>query len=279
MARTVLSVLALSGALVLGACGTQSAGTGAGTAATAASASAAGSSSKAGSSAKVGDLVPLKELATRCAAAVKAKGTAHLTTKAGASGEMEADVDFRGSAPKMSMTTTEGGETVRMVYLDKVIYLGGDSMASMSGGKPWVKISAGGDDLMSQLMGPLLTQMQSSTGNPAEQLKAYGDVDATVKAASGGVTTYTVRLTRAQLEKAVQTQTQGMPGLSAGAVKQLPVGRVSYDLALDANNLPLSLTMDLGTSSVDVTYSKWGDPVRVTAPPASEVGTFRMPTG
>ncbi len=28
-----------------------------------------------------------------------------------------------------------------------------------------------------------------------------------------------------------------------------------------------------------MTYSKWGEPVTVTAPPASEVGTFEVPKG
>ena len=270
MKRTILSALALSGALALGACGSTTAGTGASTGTSAEAPAAA--------SAKVGDTVDLAELAARSSAAVKDKGTAHMTMDMGTEGTMEADVDYGGEGPRMAMTMTTSGETLQMVYVDKVMYMGGASMAEMTGGKTWIKIDPAGDDMMSKMMGPVLTQMESAMGNPAEQLTVYKGAEATVKSVEGGVRTYTVTLTKEQLTAAMSAQKEALPGLDEEGLKQIPEKGVTYDLSLDADDLPVAMSMDVSGQALTMTYSKWGEPVDVAAPAASDVGTFELPT-
>ncbi len=267
MTRTILSALALSGALVLGACGSTTAGSGASAGAAAPAASA-----------KVGDTVDLVELATRSSAAVKDKGTAHMTMDLGSEGSMEADVDYGDTGPRMAMTMTTSGETLEMVYVDTVMYMGGASMAEMAGGRSWIKIDPAGDDMMSKMMGPVLTQMESVMGNPAEQLAAYEGARATVKTVEGGVTTYTVTLTKEQLTAAMSAQKEALPGLGAEALKRIPATGVTYDLSLDADDLPVAMSMDASGQALTMTYSTWGEPVDIAAPAASDVGTFEPPT-
>lgn len=273
MKRTIVSALALSGALVLGACGSATNDTAAGTKA------AATSEAPAAATAKVGDTVDLAELATKSTDAVKAKGTAHMSMKTAGqgAGTIEADADYSGTSPKMTMTVSESGEDFQMVYIDKVMYMGGDSFTELTGGKKWIKIDPKGDDAMSQMMGPMLSQMETTVANPAEQLKQFAGAKAKVTKVENGVTTYQITLTKAQLSEMVKKQTAGLPGVTEEALKQMPNG-VTYDMSVDAEGLPTTVAMDMGGEKISITYSKWGEPVSVKAPAASEVGTFEMPT-
>lgn len=272
MKRTVLIVAALSSALVLGACGSATSPT-----AAPAKSSAAASAEAAPTDAKVGDTVPLKDIAAKSSKAVEEKGTAHLTTTTKDAGATEADVDFTGSSPTMKMTMTEQGDTVDMVYVDKVMYMGGDSFTEMTGGKRWIKIDPKGEDMMSKAMGPLLSQMESSMGNPAEQLEAYGDAQAKVTKVEGGVTTYEITLSKAQLAAAVKKQTEALPGITEKALEKIPAEGLTYTMSIDADALPVTFSMDLAGEQLEMSYSKWGQKVDIEAPAASEVGTFQMP--
>lgn len=274
MKRTVLSVLALSGALVLGACGSSTNETSSGSG-SAASSSAAQETQ--GPTAKVGDTVELKTLAEQSAAAVQAKKTAHMSMTTGSEGTIEADLDYSGSSPKMAMDMSESGESFKVVYIDKVMYMGGDTFKEMAGGKPWIKIDPSADDAMSKMMGPMLSQMESAMANPTEQLKDVEGVTGTVTKVENGVTTYEVKLSKEQLAEMVKKQATSMPGVTEEALKQMPDG-VSYEMSFDAEGLPQTVTTDLAGQKLVMKYSKWGEPVTVEAPPASEVGTFEMPT-
>lgn len=270
MKRTIVTALALSGALALGACGSATNDTATG--------SKAGTSQEAPAAAvKVGDTVDLAELATKSSAAVKDKGSAHMTMDLGAEGKAEADVDYSGASPKMAMKMTASGEKIELVYLDKVMYMGGESFAQMAGGKKWIKIDPNGKDSMSQMMGPMLGQMESSMANPADQLKAFDGVKATVKSVDGDSTTYTVKLTKEQLAAAVKKQAAGLPGVTEESLKQMPDG-MTYDMTFDKEQLPTQVAMDVSGQALKMVYSKWGQPVTIKAPAASEVGTFDFPT-
>ncbi|GGL32114.1 hypothetical protein H9L10_10105 [Phycicoccus endophyticus] len=269
MKRTIVSAVAVAGALALGACGSTATET-AGEASTSAAAPAAAGGS-------VGDTVTLADLAASMSAAVKDKGSAHVQVEVPDQGAMEADVDYSGDAPAMSMSTTQSGESVQVLYVDKVLYLSSDSMSEVAQGKKWLKIVPDGEDMMSQMMGSTLEQMESSMGNPADQLGALQDTPATVTDVDGDSVTYTVTLTKAQLKKQLQSKAETIPGLSEDSIEQLPDG-VSYELTVDGESLPTALSMDVGGQTMTMTYSKWGEPVEVSAPPAAEVGSFEMPT-
>lgn len=275
MKRTIITALALSGALALGACGSTDADTG----------TKAGTSQEApaAASAKVGDTVDLAELGAKSSAAVKAKRTSHMTMDLGSEGTAEADVDYSGASPKMAMSMTTSGEKLQIVYIDKVMYMGGESFAEMSGGKKWIKIDPNGKDMMSQMMGPMLGQMESSVSNPAGELANLKGVKATVSKVDASGTTYAVKLTPEQIKEMVKNQAAGIPGVSEDSLKkmiesnQMPDG-LTYDLTIDAEGLPSTIVTGMKGATVKMTYSKWGEPVDVKAPAASEVGTFELPT-
>lgn len=271
MKRTILTALALSGALALGACGSTDTGAGSGTSQEAPAASAA----------KVGDTVDLAELATKSSAAVKDKGTAVVTTEMGGDGTMEGGVDFGGKSPAMSLNLTleSGNQSTQVVLLDGVMYMGGDDYVELTGGKRWIKIDPEGKDMMSQMAGPMLEQMGSAFGNPAEALKAYEGAKGTVTKVEDGAVTYSVKLTKEQLAAGVKAQAAGIPGITDKALEQLPDG-VTYEMKLSDEYLPMTLQTDLGKGDkMTMIYSRWGEPVDIKAPAASEVGTFQMPTG
>lgn len=268
MNRSILAVGALAGALALGACGTATAPQ-AGTAAASSAAPAA-----AQPSAAVGDVMALKDLAERSSAAIRAKRTVQVAQTVGDAATSTGQIDYAESGPRLAMTTNASGRQVDVVYTDGVMYLGGDSLSTLSGGKKWVKLDPDGTDLMSKMMAPVLTQMESSMSNPADQLKVFADVDATVSAVEDGATTYTIKLTQEQLAASVKAATKGLPGgLSDAAVARLADG-LTYTMTVDAGYLPSEMVVDVPNGPVTVTYSKWGEPVTITAPAADEVGTF-----
>ncbi|MGG5260682.1 hypothetical protein [Phycicoccus avicenniae] len=277
MKRTIVSALALSGALVLGACGSATNDTGTG------SKAAATSEAPAAATAKVGDTVDLAELGAKSQAATQAKRTSHMTMDMGSQGKAEADVDYSDGATKMSMSMDAEGEKLQIVYADKVMYLGGDSFAELAGGKKWIKIDPKGKDMMSQMMGPMIGQMESSMSNPAGELANLKGTKATVTKVENGVTTYEVKLTAEQMKEMVKKQASGIPGVSEDALKQMlesnamPDG-LTYELSIDAEGLPTKVVAGLKGQAVTMEYSKWGEPVDIKVPAASEVGTFEMPT-
>jgi hypothetical protein len=46
---------------------------------------------------------------------------------------------------------------------------------------------------------------------------------------------------------------------------------VSYDLYVDADHLMRRLDMTVGQQHLRMTVSRWGEPVDIAAPPASEI--------
>ncbi|MBM6404812.1 hypothetical protein JQN72_11210 [Phycicoccus sp. CSK15P-2] len=267
MKRTIHSVVALCGAMALAACGSTVADTGA---------ESTPSQAPAATGVQVGDTVDLAELAESTAAAVEAQGTSHVTVAAGGDGSSEIDVDYSSGSPAMSMTmTAEADEPVRMLLVDGVMYMTGDSVGEMTGGRSWIKIDPDGEDMMSRMMAPVLEQM-ASTVDPAHQFIVFEGTEAEVIAVDADTVTYSVVLTEEQLDEALDTQAESIPGLTKEGLAQMPDG-MSYEMTLDAEGLPLSMGMDIAGEAVTVTYSDWGKKVDIAAPPASEVGTFQMP--
>jgi hypothetical protein len=110
--------------------------------------------------------------------------------------------------------------------------------------------------------------------NPIEALAALKGVKATVKSSDSTSTTYTVTLTKAQLAEMAK---KGAPGVSPEDLGSMPA-EISYDYTIGADKLPQKMQMDLSGQSMEMSFSKWGETVSIAAPPASEVGTFAMPT-
>lgn len=263
-----LAAVAAAATLALTGCGT----------ATDAGSTATGSQSSTTTptqTATSGQSVDFAAIATESAAAVKAKKSAHMTMDLGSEGTMDADVDYASTPQSMKMSMKLSDQTMELIYVDKIMYMGGDTFAQLTNGKKWIKIDPTGTDPMSKQMGPMLSQIQSSMANPVEALATLKGVKATVKSSDATSTTYTVTLTKAQL--AEMAKKQGAPGVSADDLGSLPA-QISYEYTIGADKLPQKMTMDLSGQTMEMSFSKWGEPVSIAAPPASEVGTFAMPT-
>lgn len=269
MNRRTIGALTLSGALALGACGSAT------TAEPGASADVTSSSTPAAAeeiSAKVGDVVDLKELSALSAAAVQAKGTAHLSETAAGERAMEGQVDYSQTSPRLSMSMKDATEAFQMIFVHGILYLGGPDATDSDPKKPWLKIDPSADDEFSTMMAPFITQVESAMSNPVEALAPGVVSEGTVTAVDDDSMTYEVVLTKAQLTQALKAATKGLPGVTEQSIATLPE-TLTYTFSLTRDHLPLEMVVDLPEGSVTTTYSKWGEPVDIQAPPADLVDT------
>jgi hypothetical protein len=270
MTRTGVLALSLTGALLLGGCGTEIAPVGDAT-------DSPATSQAAGDGAAVGEAVALGELADRAAAAVESEGTAHVSVVDGSGQASEADVDLGAEQPRVSMTTTREGRRMRVLLVDGVVYLGGDAVTAVAGGRTWLEIDPEGDDPASRFLGSVLEDARSSEADPSAHLDGFGDLEATVVSVEGGVTTYELAVSEEQMKEAARSRGH-LAGLPGGVLDAVQDG-ATYTVSFDAGDLPVAMTVDAGEETYELTYSAWGEPVDITAPPESEVGTFELPTG
>ncbi|WP_353952846.1 hypothetical protein V6K52_05245 [Knoellia sp. S7-12] len=259
------ALAALAITATLGACGSEKAGT----------STESSSSSKPAAEApktKVGDEVDLSAVFTETAAAMKAKKSYAFTgeTPEGAmSGQMRVD----GDTTAMKIEATMEGEKATILFVDGAMYMGG--MPDLPAGKTFIKIDPNADDPMSKMMAPFLSQMAESA-DPTTGLANIKGLKAKVVEVKDGTTTYEATLTaQQQLEmakKSLEDMGMGdepMPTPSA-AMKPITVRQT-----IGADNLPTKIELSgSAESTMTLTYSGWGAPVDVVAPPADKVASF-----
>jgi hypothetical protein len=266
---TATTFAALGLTALLAACsGSASSAASAGT-----SASSQQSSSSSGASAAkpAGDL---KELAERMSAAAKAKSTAQVALTTGSVATMNGAIRYRGNAADMSVTTNAGGQQIKLVLVDGVAYV---STGQRIQGKSWAKISGTGKDPLSRALGPVLTTLGTSM-DVSQQLAKEPDAKIVSSSSTqlGGVpvTKYTVSVSErdllAQLSGFGLTDTQRaqLEAQFKGAHGESVLYVDGADLMRRAENKVVGGKAP-STQSV-VTYSHWGDPVDISAPPTSD---------
>lgn len=164
---------------------------------------------------------------------------------------------------------------MREVLVDDTLYLKMPQLARQTG-KPWVKMSL--KDLgsraglnLSQLMG------QASQSNPADQVKkllASKDIHKVGSEVIGGVQT----VHYAGSVSAAEAMAQADPRLrELGKIDEAAgVTSTDYDLWVGPDSLPRQIIAKTATAhgpvSLTVTYSDYGAPVSISAPPAGQVG-------
>ena len=279
MKRTILPVLALAGALALAGCGstTTPASPSSGSSGATSSATPAAAQSAA-PTAKVGDTVDLAQVTARASAAMKKARTGHAVMAMGSQGSLEMDMDLVSNSSSVDIDSPQGAMTVRKI--GTVLYLGG--MPGMPPGKKWVKVDTASDDPMAKQLAPMLDSL-NNLSEPGAMMSADG-VKATVIAAEGGTVTYKTTMTMAQLQ---EMSRKAMEKMSSGSPVPTPSTSASGDMVMtqtfDAAGLPTRVTVvttqNGAKETMKVTYSKWGEPVSIQAPPASQIGTIPMPTG
>jgi hypothetical protein len=189
-------------------------------------------------------------------------------------------------APAVSMTARAGKKHLRIVLRKDTFYL--ESPHAGTGVKPWIKIEPRGHDPASKTFGALLSQLTRAT-DPSQVMHTLADTGritgSRVQRYHGRqVRRYTVTVDPERLAKnALNGLKDKLPAAQRQQIgkklQQVP-GSLTAHLLLNRRELPVRLTASLpaaggeqGRTQLTTTFSQWGKPVHVTAPPAKKVRT------
>jgi len=164
-----------------------------------------------------------------------------------------------------------GMGTLEARLVGGVVYINGAQLGlGALGGKPWVKV-----DLTdtSNPLGETLAKITDNLGpgQLAETLKGLSTLRTVGAETVDGVATthYKVSIDTSKLGTTLGLD----PSQLGGAA--LPK-TVAYDVWLDEGSRPVKLAMATSMFGMELHFSKWGEPVHVAAPPASQVSSFSL---
>jgi hypothetical protein len=290
----LVSVAGLAVLVGLAGCGTNSG--------PAASASGSGSAGHAAAAVSGSADPAARQLLAAMQAALATHRSAHLTVSADGARSMsgEGDFSYAGKSPVMQMTMRSpalGSGAMEMRLVDGVVYV---AMPPMTAKGKFIALDT------KDAHGPM-GHLDGFLGNPMAMFDALGaGVTKVVNAGQenvGGETLdhYVLTVDLAKAWRAVARAApsgpgmhgsgmhgSGMPGMGGpwmggsdrgGSDRGMPGmggshqrGTISLDLWLDGQHLMRRVQVDVpGKGRVTVTADSWGEPVHVTAPPASAV--------
>ena len=164
-------------------------------------------------------------------------------------------------------------QQMRIVILDGSVYLQIPGLSDSIPGKSWIAASADGTDPFSQAMAPVLDQLSSSL-DPSLEMYSHGAqlTESGTETVDGVETTKYVG--SVDLEAAL-AELDGSLAESAQTLIDAGSSNLNFTVWVDAESLLRkfeSVTEIAGQSATTtVTYSKWGEPVDIAAPPADQV--------
>jgi hypothetical protein len=237
------------------------------------------SSGASGSSAATRPARSAAELSARVLAATRAKGSAHLasTTTGGGGLRYSGVMRVHGSGADVSIKAAlPGGQSVTLVAVGGALYM---NVGQAVEGKHWVKVTPGGSDPLSKALAPALTELRNGLDINA-QVPATKDakITAVTRTELGGVATtkYTlVSSVSALLAKLDEFAPP--PEVRAALRKQFAGAHVESVVWVDDRSLPLRVDSRVvggaatGAGTTTMTYSRWGEPVKIVAPPRGDV--------
>ncbi len=191
-------------------------------------------------------------------------GSAHVSMTMGGASAMtaEGDVSYRGSSPEMQMTMSMGqmgSGKMELRYVGKVLYM---SIPQVTPAGKFVKIDPRDkSNPMSKSFGSLSEQMDPMSSLKAmkagvREVRYVGPESVDGQDADH----YVVTVDSAALLKSMnQKNVAGMPKT------------LTYDMWLNDQDQLSRMQFDLSGLSMDMTMSKWGEPVHVAAPPAGKI--------
>lgn len=232
-----------------------------------------GNSGASGAARQHGPTVLSKDSFASALARAQAKAeTAHVQatiSATGQAGRVSADVKGLGdlSNAAMHLSLDLAGQHLQLVAVDRLLYIKGAPLGGQPG-KPWLKVDVG------------------QAGNPFARV--FNTVNpATYTAYLKGITTFTDK--GVQTVDGVQTRHYTVTVDTAKMLADNPAfhGQTLSDLRLphaltsevyvNADNLPIKMSIGLGSlASFDAHFSKYGETVNVTPPPADQVSKFSL---
>ena len=196
--------------------------------------------------------------------------TAHIQASINAQGQkMTMSGDMQMAKDDVAFDLTMAGASLgggaQLILADRVIYL---KMPGLTQTDKYVKIDIGdSSNPMAKMFDQMLGQL-----DPSRTFRAFEGITTLKKVGTqeiDGVETthYSVKV---DTQKALQAQ--GMAG-------QVPPGQLpktlTYDVWVDGDHLVRRMTMDIQSTNVDMSFSRWGEPVDIKAPPASQIASMK----
>lgn len=195
--------------------------------------------------------------------------SSHVELEIGAGGQTitaEGDVEVGESASDTAMRMTmdmgaSGPGTISMIIVDNAFYM---NLGQMTQDK-FAKIDLDDkDNAIAKQLGSITDQL-----DPSKQLAQFKDAVTSFKKSGAprtieGVEAQPYEIVLDTSKIAALSELPG--GAAAGVPKTL-----TYTMFVDSDNLLRRVEADVAGSTVEATYSKWGEPVDVKAPKASEI--------
>lgn len=210
---------------------------------------------------------------------------------------------FDGENSTMAMTMSmdmsamgQGTMDMEMRLLDNTMYMKVPNMPGVDKSKPWMKMDL---DQVSGASGMDMSKMmeQNDPTKALEMLKDSGEITSTEESDVDGVpaTKYTIDV---DLEKMMSQYGNGMDQMFD--TKSMELDALPVDVWISEDQLPLKFRMNMGelmnsamesngqqapkgmnfdNAHVSMTYSDWGEPVTIEAPPADQVSSKSFPGG
>jgi hypothetical protein len=197
-------------------------------------------------------------------------------------------VDFTTKQTQYSVSVPGQG-TVQLVVDNGILYMDVPSLATYTGGKPWLKIDPTELSQTNNPLASIFASLKSEMSDPSQQLDflegVTGTVDTVGTETIGGVST-----THYRFSSDLAAALKNLPASSQAAFQQLEsslgTSTATVNAWIDGQGLVRQVQFSLtppstatpGASSLASTttldFSRFGDPVTVTVPPASQVTDF-----
>lgn len=221
-----------------------------------------------------------QNFATAVSQATQGVGSVHMSgtfSTQGQSFDVTSDQSFgdgtiKGFAASITMNLPTVG-TLDARLVGGIMYLNAAKLGlGGSGAKPWVKI-----DLTdtSNPIGAMFSKITSNFGPQqlSTALKAMSTLTKVGSETVDGVATthYKATIDTSKISSSLGVDLSQL-GIGASALPKT----VPYDVWLDASSRPVKVLMTTPQVSTELHFSRWGAPVTVVAPPATQVGTFSL---
>ncbi|UMP06153.1 hypothetical protein [Amycolatopsis sp. EV170708-02-1] len=200
---------------------------------------------------------------------------------------------YDGPASRLEANMTVDGETVGMRLVDQTVFvkLPAEEKARLKTDKVWGKIPLNSEDPQAKAVGKAMLR-SFEMSDPAKQLELVEKTGRVVRSEQTQLDGVPVNHYFVEFDAKKQIDLflgEDLPADQRAEVEKRFAGkdlRIPAELWLNAEQLPLKMTMDMtsfmqsaggsqtGEAKSTYTYSDWGTPVDVTAPPAAEVGDY-----
>lgn len=259
--RVSIAAVLVAAAMSLSACG----GSGGKTADKATSGAPSASASTPATSGGAYTPLTRANFASTIAEASKSKGSAHMTMTLGTSVKASGDVNYGAGAPSMKITVgvSQSGQKMQIqeILVDGVLYM---SMPGVTPQGKYLRLDSNTPGMGS--LGDVLKNIDPAS-MVAKVTKSLTRLEYVGPTTIEGDQTQHYKLV-VNAKKAVQGL--GLSGLPSSAASAIP-DAMTYDAYFNADNTMRRITMEVMNEAMQVDMTNWGAPVRVVAPPKSDV--------